>query len=110
MSDKLDQTRKLGDAFLAQEDEVMEVIQELRRKAQEQGNLKTTSEQKVIVEKEIIRIEPANTQVIYIPVYGPIYVYGPWWYPAYPPYYWYYPSGYVITGGYISYSPPFLLE
>ncbi|NWF76911.1 MAG: DUF3300 domain-containing protein [Nitrospirae bacterium] len=109
MSDKLDQTRKLGDAFLAQEDEVMEVIQELRRKAQEQGNLKTTSEQEVIVEKEIIRIEPANTQVIYIPVYDPIYVYGPWWYPAYPPYYWYYPYGYVITGGYISYSPPFFI-
>ena len=45
MSDKLDQTRKLGDAFLSQEDDVMATIQELRRKAEEQGNLKTTKEQ-----------------------------------------------------------------
>jgi len=105
MSEKLDQTRKLGDAFLGQEDEVMETIQELRHRAQEQGNLKTTKEQKVIVEKEIVRIEPADTQVVYVPVYDPLYVYGPWWYPAYPPYYWYYPTGFVITGGYITFGP-----
>ncbi|MEW6002798.1 MAG: DUF3300 domain-containing protein [Nitrospirota bacterium] len=105
MSDKLDQTRKLGDAFFSQEDEVMETIQELRRKAQEQGNLKTTEEQKVIVEREIIRIEPADPEVVYVPVYDPLYVYGPWWYPAYPPYYWYYPPGFVITGGFISFGP-----
>ena len=42
MSDKLDQTRKLGDAFLSQEDEVMAVIQELRHRAESQGNLNTT--------------------------------------------------------------------
>ncbi|MEW6419916.1 MAG: DUF3300 domain-containing protein [Nitrospirota bacterium] len=105
MSDKLDQTIKLGDAFLSQEDEVMATIQELRRKALEQGNLKTTKEQKVIVEREIIKIESANPEVVYVPVYDPLYVYGPWWYPAYPPYYWYYPPGFVITGGYISFGP-----
>lgn len=102
MSDKLDQTRKLGDAFLSQEGEVTATIQELRRKAEEQGNLKTTKEQQVIVEKEVIKIEPADPQVVYVPVYDPFYVYGPWWYPAYPPYYWYYPRGFV-TGGFISY-------
>jgi hypothetical protein len=105
MSDKLDQTRKLGDAFLSQEDEVMATIQELRQKAEEQGNLKTTEEQKVIVEKEIIRIEPADPEVVYVPVYDPLCVYGPWWYPAYPPYYWYYPPGFVITGGCFSFGP-----
>jgi len=105
MSDKLDQTRKLGDAFLSQEDEVMATIQELRQKAEEQGNLKTTEEQKIIVEQEIIRIEPAAPEVVYVPVYDPLYVYGPWWYPAYPPYYWYYPPGFIITGGYISFGP-----
>lgn len=109
MSDKLDQTRKLGDAFLIQEDEVMYVIQELRGKARDQGNLKTTAEQQVIVEREIFRIEPVETQVIYVPVYDPLYVYGPWWYPAYPPYYWYYPSRYIISGGYISYGPPIFI-
>uniref|UniRef100_A0A831XFF8 DUF3300 domain-containing protein n=1 Tax=Geobacter metallireducens TaxID=28232 RepID=A0A831XFF8_GEOME len=105
LSEKLDQTRKLGDAFLAQENEVMATVQELRRKADQQGNLKTTTEQKVIVEREIIRIEPADPRVVYVPVYNPLYVYGPWWYPAYPPYYWYYPPGYGIVGGYIGFAP-----
>jgi hypothetical protein len=104
MSNKLDQTRKLGDAFLRQEGEVMATIQELRRKAEEQGNLKATKEQKVIVEREVIRIVPADPEFVYVPVYDPFYVYGPWWYPAYPPYYWYYPPGFV-TGGFISFGP-----
>lgn len=94
MSEKLDQTRKLGDAFLDQEEEVMTTIQELRSKAMSQGSLKTTSEQKVILEDDIISIAPVNPEVIYVPVYDPAYVYGPWWYPAYPPYYWYSPPGY----------------
>lgn len=105
MSEKLDQTRKLGDAFLSQEDDVTATIQELRRKAEEQGNLKTTAEQKVIREQEVIRIEPADPTVVYVPVYNPLYVYGPWWYPAYPPYYWYYPPGFTVTGGYIGFGP-----
>lgn len=104
LSDKLDQTRKLGDAFLGQEQEVMATVQELRRKAQEQGHLQTTAEQKVIVEQEAIRIEPTNPEVVYVPVYDPAYVYGPWWYPAYPPYYWYYPPGFY-GGAYISFAP-----
>jgi len=108
MSDKLDQTRKLGDAFLGQEQEVMDVIQELRRKAHQQGNLKSTGEQKVIVEPQVIKIEPVNPQVIYLPVYDPFYVYGPWWYPAYPPYYWYYPPGFR-TGAVVSFGPRFHL-
>jgi len=105
MSEKLDQTRKLGDAFLSQEDEVMATLQELRLKATEQGNLKTTETQKVIVEREFIRIEPSDPEVVYVPVYDPLYVYGPWWYPAYPPYYWYYPPGFVVTGGYVGFGP-----
>jgi hypothetical protein len=94
MNEKLDWTGKLGDAFLAQEKDVMDTIQQLRAKAQTAGNLKTTKEQTVVVEKETIIIEPASPQVIYVPAYNPAVVYGPWWYPAYPPYY-YYPPGYV---------------
>lgn len=105
MSDKLDQTTKLGDAFLNQQDDVMNTVQELRSKAQEQGNLKTTKEQKVIDENNVIQIEPAEPGVVYVPVYNPLYVYGPWWYPAYPPYYWYYPPGFAITSGYIGFGP-----
>ena len=104
MSDKLDQTRKLGDAFLGQEEEVMATVQDLRRKAMEQGNLGTTNEQKVIVEEDLVRIEPANPEIVYVPVYDPYYVYGSWWYPAYPPYYWYYPSGFY-SGVSISFGP-----
>jgi len=105
MSEKLDQTRKLGDAFLSQESDVMDTVQELRRRAEDQGNLRTTAEQKVIIEREIIRIEPAAPEVVYVPVYNPLYVYGPWWYPAYPPYYWYYPPGYPVTSVYIGFGP-----
>ena len=96
MSEKLDRTQKLGDAFLANQRAVMDTIQSLRAKAQAAGNLKSTKEQTVIVEQKIIKIEPASPQVIYVPAYNPTVVYGAWPYPAYPPYY-YYPPGYVAT-------------
>src|SRR5262249_16825033 len=96
MSEKLDWTQKLGDAFLADQKKVLGTIQDLRAKAYASGNLKTTTEQKVIVEEKIIKIEPASPQVVYVPVYNPTVVYGTWWYPGYPPYY-YYPPGYVTT-------------
>jgi hypothetical protein len=94
MSEKLDWTQRLGDAFLADQKKVLDTIQSLRTKAEASGNLKTTKEQTVIVEEKIIKIEPANPQVIYVPSYNPTVVYGAWPYPAYPPYY-YYPPGYV---------------
>jgi hypothetical protein len=94
MSEKLDWTQKLGDAFLAQQKDVMASIQQLRHKAQETGNLKTTKEQVVKVEKEVIIIESASPEVIYVPAYNPTVVYGAWAYPAYPPYP-VYPPGYV---------------
>ncbi len=94
MSEKLDWTQKLGDAFLAQQKDVMDTIQKLRKKAHAEGNLKTTKEQVVKVEKEVIIIEPANPQVVYVPTYTTTVVYGTWPYPAYPPYP-YYPPGYA---------------
>lgn len=104
MSEKLAQTAKLGDAFLAQQEDVMDMIQELRHKAQEAGNLKTTEEQKVVVQDQYIGIEPVDPQVVYVPMYNPVYAYGPWWYPAYPPYYWYYPPGPFIDSGIIGFG------
>jgi hypothetical protein len=97
MNDKLDWTQQVGDAFLGQRAEVMKTVQSLRRKAYEAGNLKASAEQKVIVEKTVIVIEPATT-VVYVPVYNPTAVYGAWWHPAYVPYYWY-PPGYVARPG-----------
>jgi hypothetical protein len=105
MNEKLEWTEKLGNAFLSQQKEVMDSVQRLRRKANESGNLKTTKEQKVIVEKEtkVIIIEPASPQVVYVPAYNPVVVYGVWAYPAYPPYP-VYPPGYVAATAAFSFA------
>ncbi|WP_228530751.1 MULTISPECIES: DUF3300 domain-containing protein [Myxococcaceae] len=102
MDQKLDWTQKLGDAFLAQQAEVMATVQKLRAKAEEAGTLKTTEQQKVKTEtqedKTVIVIEQSDPQVVYVPTYNPAVVYGTWWYPAPPPYY-YYPVGYAVGVG-----------
>jgi hypothetical protein len=107
MSEKLDWTQKLGDAFLAQQEDVMKTVQALRAKAAAQGTLKDTKEQKVITEKvestTVIKIEPSNPEVVYVPTYNPATVYGAWPYPAYPPYY-YYPPGYVAGGALLGFT------
>ncbi len=115
LNDKLDWTQKLGDAFLAQQSDVMEAVQRLRAKADATGNLKSSEQQTVTVEQApanvqqtvtvegqpaptttIIKIEPAQPEVVYVPTYNPTVVYGAWPYPTYPPYS-YYPPGYVAT-------------
>jgi len=97
LNEKLDMTQKLGDAFLGQQKEVMDSVQRLRAQAQKAGNLKSSKEQTVTTAQEggttVIKIEPADPQVVYVPTYNPTVVYGPWPYSAYPPYY-YYPPGY----------------
>ena len=93
MDEKLDWTEKLGDAFLAQQQDVMDTVQRLRAKAQAAGNLSSTPQQTVVIAGAAIGIEPVNPEVIYVPVYNPAVIYGPWWWPA-PPYYWY-PPGYA---------------
>jgi hypothetical protein len=94
MNEKLDWTQKLGDAFLAQQKDVMDTVQKLRLKAYGEGNLQTSEQEKVTVDQETIIIEPTNPEVVYVPTYNPTVVYGSWPYPSYPPYY-YYPPGYV---------------
>ena len=103
MSEKLDWTQKLGDAFLSQQKEVMDAVQRLRAKAQAAGNLQTTEQQKVIVEEKVIKIEPASPQVVYVPTYNPTVVYGAWPYPAYPPYPWYAP-GYAFGASMLAFG------
>lgn len=103
MSEKLDWTQRVGDAFLSQEVEVMDTIQHLRSKAYAQGNLTNTKEQKVIVEQRIIRVEPADPQVIYVPTYNSTVVYGTWWHPSYPPSP-SYPAGAVVATGLLSFA------
>ncbi len=100
MNENLEWTQKVGDAFLEQQEEVMNTIQKLRKKAQEAGNLEDSPQQKVIVEKETIVIQPTNPEVVYVPSYNPAVVYGTWWWPAFPPpppFFPYYP-GAVMRG------------
>jgi hypothetical protein len=96
MDERLEWTQKLGDAFLDQQDEVMNTVQQLRAKARAAGNLRDTEEETVIAEDGDIEIEPAQPDVVYVPVYDPTVIYGPWWYPAFPPFFFLPPSGVVI--------------
>lgn len=74
-------TTDLGNAFLTQQADVMNAIQSLRVRAQNNGRLATTPQQVVTDDVQngqtAVRIEPANPQVIYPPVYNPAYVWGP---------------------------------
>ena len=99
MASKPDWVTQLGTAFLNQSNDVMDSVQRLRKQAQAAGNLKTSSQQKVVVEQSTIQIEPANPQVVYVPTYNPTVVYGAWPYPAYPPVYVPPPPGYAIASG-----------
>jgi hypothetical protein len=97
-------TQKLGDAFLAQPEDVMRTAQDLRKQAQSAGNLKSNEYQKVSEQaptggatSQTIVIESSQPDVIYVPSYNPTVVYGSWMYPSYPPMY-YPPSAYWYPG------------
>jgi uncharacterized membrane protein YgcG len=120
MSEHMDWTRDLGLAYRNQKDAVLFAVQQLRARALAAGNLKSTKEQTVQVDAipeaeategtatTIIRIEPTNPQVIYVPVYSPTVVYGTWVYPAYPPPP-VYPPGYVAGAAMVSFSIGFAI-
>jgi hypothetical protein len=99
MAQKPDWVTQIGNAFLAQPNDVMDSVQRLRKQAQQAGHLQTNEQQKVIVEQSTIQIVPANPQVVYVPTYNPTVVYGTWPYPAYPPVYVPPPYGYPIASG-----------
>jgi hypothetical protein len=90
LADDVQWTTDLGNAFLAQQSDVMDSCQRMRKKAKDKGSLTTTEQQvvetKVIEKKEVIVIESSNPEVIYVPSYNPTYVYPPPVYP-YPPVY-----------------------
>jgi hypothetical protein len=103
MNDKLDWTEQLGEAFLAQPDDVQNAIQTLRAKAETAGNLKSTKQQRVrkvtatpspgyVGPPEYIVIEPVEPDVYYVPIYNPVIVFGvDFWPPAFVPFFWYPP-------------------
>jgi Protein of unknown function (DUF3300) len=101
MSDKLDWTKSLGDAMLAQQADLMDAIQRLREKAKANNKLSSNKQQKVSVKqqenKQVIVIEQTDPNNVYVPYYEPATVYGTWPYAEYPPYYFGYPS-YIGAG------------
>jgi hypothetical protein len=106
LADDVQWTTNLGNAFLVQQSDVMDAVQRMRKKAQDKGNLKSTEQQKVetkvIESKSVIVVEQANPQVVYVPSYDPVVVYGAPVYP-YPPIY-YPPPGYYAAGMAISFG------
>jgi len=100
MSDDLDWTQQLGDAFLASEERVMDSIQKLRNRAYASGNLDKVEHVRVVREEKVIVIEPSVDRVVYVPVYDTRVVYGNWWWADYPPVYWHHPSSYVYVSGF----------
>lgn len=108
--------QRLGDAFLAQPDDLMAGVQRLRRQAQAAGNLQSNQYQNVTVQAapapatsapanstSTIIIQPADPQVVYVPTYNPTTTYGTWAYPASPPVYYppppaYYPGQALMAG------------
>src|SRR6516165_1669322 len=83
MSDKLEWTQKLGDAFLAQQQDCFASIQRLRQRAQSAGKLTSTKQQTVSTQGPAIVIAPADQEVVYVPAYDPDVAYGTWPYPDY---------------------------
>ena len=106
LADNLKWTTDLGNAFLAQQADVMDAVQRMRAKAKNAGNLKSSEQQKVetkvIENKSVVVIEQSNPQVVYVPSYNPTVVYGPPVYP-YPPIT-YPPPGYYAAGMAISFG------
>lgn len=104
MNSNLEWTEELGDAFLAQQAEVMDSVQRLRQRAAANGSLKSTPQQMVSTQQNDITIEPASPDVIYVPYYVPAIVYGPWPWPDYPPAYFLVPPGDFYGGALIGFG------
>lgn len=105
MNDNISWTDQLGEAFLDQQQEVMDAVQRLRARAQAAGNLRSSSQQVVSFSDNpaIISILPAQPDVIYVPIYNPTVIYGAWPYPNYQPFYWH-PPRYAVSGPAITFA------
>ena len=113
MNNNLTWLQQLGYAFATQQADVFAAVQRLRRLAQENGKLQSSDQQVVSTQQvttqppagsgqaptqqEVLVIQPAQPDTVYVPTYDPATVYGPSWpYPSYPPYYAAPPAGYYF--------------
>ncbi|MDN4501619.1 DUF3300 domain-containing protein [Alteromonadaceae bacterium BrNp21-10] len=109
LSDDLSWLQKLGDAFLANEEQVLASVQDLREKAYAQGSLTNNEYIEVEREQDNIVIQTVQKEVVYVPYYDTRVVYGDWWWSAYQPYYWHQPAHYRWHNGFY-WSPSFFIS
>jgi hypothetical protein len=131
MGENPEWVQNLGDAFLAQPQDLMDSVQKLRLLAQQTGALKTTPQQTVTSTpvtvnqnttvaapassdsssaktvapapaQTVIKIEPTDPQVVYVPTYNPSTVYGTWPNTAYPPTYLPPPPGEQFSNSFVN--------
>jgi hypothetical protein len=100
LDQKIDWTERLGDAFIAQQAQVMDTVQMLRQKAKAAGNLNSNAQIAVTQSNDSIDVAPANPNEVYVPYFDPTIAYGTWWWPQYPPVFWAPWDGYGWSGGF----------
>jgi hypothetical protein len=108
LADKLEWTEALGNAFLAQQADVMDAVQALRHSAMQAGNLKVTPQCHCVIQTsgEMISILPSDSSQVCIPVYNPRVAYGPWPWPDYQPDYFPEQAGFAFEPGFaVGYWP-----
>jgi hypothetical protein len=101
MDKNLSWTSSLGDAYYNQQQDVMDAVQVMRKRAEDAGNLKTTPQQTVSTQGSTVVIQPASPDVVYVPAYDPWLVYGG---PVYPWPGWYPYPGIWFGGPYLSFG------
>ncbi len=100
MDADLDWTERLGDGFLAQQAQVMDTVQDLRRRAGSAGNLRSNEQVEVLQQGPTIVVRQIQPQIVYVPYYDPYVVYGNWWWPDSRPVRWAPWPGYYPRYGY----------
>jgi hypothetical protein len=102
LAENINWTTDLGNAFLAQQSDVMDAVQRMRAKAKDAGKLQSNEQMKVetteVESKSYVVIEQASPEVVYVPSYDPMFVWGVMAYP-YPPFYGGYYGGAAIWYG-----------
>ncbi len=109
LSDDLEWLQQLGDAFLANEEQVLASVQALRQKAYDHGSLSNSEYIEVVEEDDNIIIEPVEKEIVYVPYYDTRTVYGNWWWTGYEPVYWHRPAHYYWHAGFY-WSPRFYVR
>jgi hypothetical protein len=109
LNDDVAWTTNLGNAFLAQQQDVMAAVQRMRQSAQQAGKLQSTPQETVQTNTDAggpyIEIEPASPDVMYVPVYDPAWIWGPpMWYPY--PHWWWPPRSFLTGGMYFGFGGP----